>query len=90
MYVDVHGTPEAYDETNEILSTTGVTKTNLMASLLAIVSLHNAPDALLNDLLKRDHLILGVKQFRLGLSRNSLKIFARSISPANRLLRTVS
>ena len=30
-----------------------------MASFLAIVSLHNAPDALLNDLLKRDQLIFG-------------------------------
>ena len=38
---------------------TGVTKTNLMASLLAIVSLHNAPNALLNGLLKRDQLIFG-------------------------------
>ena len=56
---DVHGTPEAYDETNELVSITGVTKRNLMASLLAIVSLHNAPDALLNDLLKRDQLIFG-------------------------------
>ena len=36
-----------------------VAPTNLVASLIALVSKHNASDSLLNDLLKRDQAIFG-------------------------------
>ena len=45
---DIHWTPEAYDEPHQLVS---------LPSLLAFVWLHNAPDELLNDLLKQDQLI---------------------------------
>ena len=50
------GTQEA-DEENQLFEITGASATNLAASLLAIVSLHNGSDALLSDLLKRDQLL---------------------------------
>ena len=50
------GTQEA-DEENQLFEIAGASATNLAASLLAIVSLHNGSDALLSDLLKRDQLL---------------------------------
>ena len=53
---DESGTQEA-DEENQLFEIAGASATNLAASLLAIVSLHNGSDALLSDLLKRDQLL---------------------------------
>ena len=48
---------ERNDSNGFLHQVSGVSVKNLKASLLAIVSVHNASDALLNDLLKRDQLL---------------------------------
>ena len=47
------------DQTVLLTEVPGASKENLKASLLAIVSVHNGSDSLLNDLLKRDQLLFG-------------------------------
>ena len=47
------------DQTELLTEVPGASKENLKASLLAIVSVHNGSDSLLNDLLKRDQLLFG-------------------------------
>ena len=47
------------DQTVLLTEVPDASKENLKASLLAIVSVHNDSDSLLNDLLKRDQLLFG-------------------------------
>ena len=47
------------DQTVLLTEVPGASKENLKASLVAIVSVHNGSDSLLNDLLKRDQLLFG-------------------------------
>ena len=47
------------DQTVLLTEVPGASKKNLKAYLLAIVSIHNGSDSLLNDLLKRDQLLFG-------------------------------
>ena len=47
------------DQTMLLTEVPGASKENLKASLLAIVSVHNGSDSLLNDLLKLDQLLFG-------------------------------
>ena len=47
------------DQTVLLTEVSGASTENLKASLLAIVSVHNGSDSLLNDLLKRDQLLFG-------------------------------
>ena len=47
------------DQTVLLTEVPGASKEKPKASLLAIVSVHNGSDSLLNDLLKRDQLLFG-------------------------------